>query len=57
MIESDLESYDIVPLIPIVEAAGGVVSDWQGNPAIRGGAVIAAANPMLHEAALKVLAG
>lgn len=56
VIESDLEAYDIVPLIPIVEAAGGVVSDWKGNPAIRGGAVIAAANPALHRAALELLA-
>ena len=55
VIESDLEAYDIVPLIPIVEAAGGVVSDWKGDPAIRGGAVIAAANPVLHRAALELL--
>jgi myo-inositol-1(or 4)-monophosphatase len=56
IVEADLEAYDIVPLIPIVEAAGGVVTDWKGNPAIRGGAVVAAANPALHEAALKVIA-
>lgn len=57
VIEADLEAYDIVPLIPIVEAAGGVVTDWKGGPAIRGGAVIAAANPVLHRAALEVIAG
>jgi myo-inositol-1(or 4)-monophosphatase len=57
VVEADLEAYDVVPLIPIVEAAGGVVTDWQGNPAIRGGAVVAAANPELHEAALEVIAG
>ncbi|HEY7841014.1 MAG TPA: histidinol-phosphatase [Gammaproteobacteria bacterium] len=56
VVEGDLEAYDIVPLIPIVEAAGGVVTDWKGNPAIRGGAVIAAANPALHEAALRMIA-
>jgi len=57
VIESDLEAYDIVPIIPIVEAAGGVVTDWKGGPAIRGGAVIAAANPALHRAALELLQG
>ena len=57
IVEADLEAYDIVPLIPIVEAAGGVVTDWKGNPAIRGGAVIAAATPALHEVALKLIAG
>jgi myo-inositol-1(or 4)-monophosphatase len=57
IVEADLEAYDIVPLIPIVEAAGGVVTAWNGGPAARGGAVIAAANADLHRAALAVIAG
>ncbi|MBW2725143.1 MAG: histidinol-phosphatase, partial [Deltaproteobacteria bacterium] len=47
--------YDIIPLIPIVEGAGGVVTDWQGESAMAGGLVVAAANPELHAQALDLL--
>ena len=47
--------YDIVPLIPIITAAGGVVSDWHGGPATAGARVLAAANADLHEQALSIL--
>ena len=55
VIEADLEPYDIVPLIPVVEAAGGVVSNWRGEPAIAGGRVVASATPALHEQVLQLL--
>ena len=47
--------YDIVPLIPIIDAAGGMVTDWQGGGAQAGGRIIAAANPEVHEQALSIL--
>jgi len=50
-----LMPYDIVPLIPIIEQAGGVVTDLEGNSPIRGGTVIAAANPSLHEQAMAIM--
>ena len=43
-------------LIPIVEGAGGVVTDWQGGNPSLGGDVIASGDPRLHEAALRELA-
>ena len=55
VIEADLEPYDIVPLIPVVEAAGGVVSNWRGDAAIAGGGVVACATPVLHEKVLELL--
>jgi myo-inositol-1(or 4)-monophosphatase len=55
VIEADLEPYDIVPLIPVVEAAGGVVSDWNGNPAVAGGRVLACATKALHDQVLELL--
>jgi len=55
VIESALQAYDIVPLIPIVEAAGGVVTDLAGEPPLDGGTVIAAASPELHAAALALM--
>ncbi len=53
VIEGSLEPYDIIPLIPIVEGAGGVVTDGQGGSALGGGIVVAAANPELHARALE----
>ncbi|HET9067245.1 MAG TPA: inositol monophosphatase family protein, partial [Amaricoccus sp.] len=55
VIESSLQPYDIVPLIPVVEAAGGVVTGLDGAPPLGGGTVIAAANPGLHAQALALL--
>lgn len=55
VVEADLQPYDIQALIPIVEGAGGVVTDWRGGPAYAGGQVIAAATPELHQQALKIL--
>ena len=44
-------------LIPVVEGAGGVISDWQGNSLGRGsdGHVLAAANEKLWDLALNYL--
>lgn len=56
VIESGLQAYDIVAPIAVIEAAGGIVTDWQGGRAEAGGPAIAAATPALHEAALRLLA-
>ncbi len=56
VIEASLEPYDIVPLIPIIEAAGGIVSDGRGGSAASGGFVVAAGSEALHEEALRLLA-
>jgi histidinol phosphatase-like enzyme (inositol monophosphatase family) len=55
VIEASLQPYDIIPLIPIIEGAGGIVTDWQGGSASGGGRIIAAANTKLHAEALKIL--
>jgi histidinol phosphatase-like enzyme (inositol monophosphatase family) len=57
VVEAKLKPYDIVPLIPVLEGAGCIVTDWQGRPALSGGSVVAAATRELHAAALAVLAG
>ena len=57
MVESGLGFYDIAALIPVIEAAGGVVSDWEGNEIRQGGRVIAAANESIHEQAMLTLQG
>jgi histidinol phosphatase-like enzyme (inositol monophosphatase family) len=55
VIETRLNPCDIQALIPIIEAAGGVVTDWSGQPAYDGGQVIAAGDPRLHQIALEIL--
>jgi histidinol-phosphatase len=55
VVESELKSYDIAPLIPVIEQAGGVVTTWDGDSAINGGRIVAAANGALHARALEVL--
>ena len=57
VIEADLAPYDFAALVPVVEAAGGVMTDWDGNrlTLASDGHVIAAATPALHEAALERL--
>ena len=55
VVEGQLKPFDIVPLIPMLEGAGCVVTDWQGRRPMSGGDVVAAATPELHGAALRVL--
>ncbi len=59
VVEAGLQPYDYLALAPVVEAAGGVMTDWSGAPlGLRSdGRVVAAANPALHRAALAALAG
>ena len=56
VIEAGLEPYDIQAPIALVEAAGGIVTTWDGKPAYNGGTAIAAATPELHEVAMELLA-
>jgi myo-inositol-1(or 4)-monophosphatase len=55
VIETELKPYDIAALIPIITGAGGVVTTWEGKPAQNGGRIIAAGDPRVHEAAIKLL--
>ncbi|WP_409523017.1 histidinol-phosphatase [Nitrincola sp. MINF-07-Sa-05] len=58
VIESLLQPFDYLALIPIIEGAGGVITDWQGNALTMysDGRVIAAATPELHRQVLLRLA-
>jgi histidinol phosphatase-like enzyme (inositol monophosphatase family) len=55
VMESCLEAYDIQAPIAVVQAAGGVVTDWEGNPAHNGGRALAAANKEVHACALSLI--
>lgn len=55
MADPVLSPWDLYPLLPILEGAGAKVTDWRGNAAL-GATSILAANPRLHEDALRILA-
>jgi myo-inositol-1(or 4)-monophosphatase len=55
VIEAKMQPYDIHALIPIVEQAGGIVTNWEGEPAWQAGRILAAGDRRVHEAALAAL--
>ena len=55
VIETEIKPHDIVPLIPIILGAGGIVTTWEGAPAQNGGRIIAAGDRRTHQAAMEML--
>ncbi|KAG2437812.1 hypothetical protein HXX76_005432 [Chlamydomonas incerta] len=69
VVEADLKPYDYMALVPVVQGAGGVMSDWRGRPLVWQptpgatdlksgwpGEVCAAGDPNLHKKAIEILA-
>ncbi|MGC6475576.1 MAG: histidinol-phosphatase [Parvibaculales bacterium] len=54
VIEQGLKAHDIQALIPIIEGAGGYVTNWQGGRAAQGGQIIASGDKALHEALIEL---
>ena len=57
VIETELNPFDIVALIPVVTGAGGIITSWDGGPATKGGRIIAAGDARVHKAAMELLKG
>nr|WP_092885955.1 inositol monophosphatase family protein [Roseicitreum antarcticum] len=60
VVEAGLHPYDIAAPLAVIEAAGGIVTNWQGGPvtmADGGQQVLAAANAEVHAQALALLRG
>ena len=55
IVETELKAHDIVPLIPIITGAGGIVTTWDGGPAQAGGRIIVSGDKQVHTAALEML--
>ncbi|HZT20600.1 MAG TPA: histidinol-phosphatase [Dongiaceae bacterium] len=58
-IEANLGIHDFLPLVPVIEGAGGIVTDWDGRALglDSGDKVLAAGDARLHRQALALLAG
>jgi myo-inositol-1(or 4)-monophosphatase len=57
ILEAGLQPYDYMALVPVVEEAGGRITDWRGAPlsADSGGRVLASATQALHDEALALI--
>lgn len=57
VVEAGMKIHDFLPLIPIIEQAGGIISDWQGQPLTTrsNGEILAASTPELHRQAMALL--
>ena len=58
VVDYQLQPYDYLPLVPLIEEAGGVITDWNGNTLGFGRdvPVVSAATPELHAELLGMLA-
>jgi inositol-phosphate phosphatase / L-galactose 1-phosphate phosphatase / histidinol-phosphatase len=52
VVDFDLKPYDFLPFVAVIEAAGGIVTDWAGKPLglSSDGSIVAAATPEIHKA-------
>jgi myo-inositol-1(or 4)-monophosphatase len=57
IIETNFHPWDIAALIPLVEGAGGVISNWTGGPCNDGKQILAAGSAALHAEAMRLLKG
>jgi myo-inositol-1(or 4)-monophosphatase len=57
VIETELKPYDVLPLVPIIAGAGGMITSWEGGAPHAGGRIIAAGDKHMHKAAMELLKG
>ncbi len=59
VVENDLKLYDFAALVPVISGAGGLITDWRGQPLDMhsDGSVLAAGDPTVHRAAIGILSG
>ena len=53
MIDPVMNPWDLLPLIPVIKGAGGVITSWEGRPAHEGHSCVASATPALHAEVLE----
>jgi myo-inositol-1(or 4)-monophosphatase len=54
MIDAAMHIWDVAALIPIIQGAGGIITDFQGRDPLRGVGAVATAGS-LHDAVIKSL--
>ncbi|MGI9508800.1 MAG: histidinol-phosphatase [Geminicoccaceae bacterium] len=58
IVEADLDTHDYLALIPVIEGAGGIITDWEGGVLTpdSDGRIVAAGDKRVHAEALELLA-
>jgi myo-inositol-1(or 4)-monophosphatase len=54
MLDLDMKVWDIVPLVPVITGANGIITSWSGDDALQGGSCLAT-NRTLHRQVVEVL--
>jgi myo-inositol-1(or 4)-monophosphatase len=49
-----MSPWDLLPLIPIIKGAGGIISDYQGNDPVKGKSAVAS-SPQIHSKVISLL--
>ena len=55
VIQCSNKIWDTHPVMPIIEAAGGVISTWDNKDAVHAGNILVSANQSIHNKLLKML--
>ena len=55
MLDPILSPWDIMALVPVVEGAGGRITDWHGGDPVAGRSLVATGDAALHDAVLAAL--
>ncbi len=54
MVDPIMNSWDLLALIPIIQGAGGIITDWQGSDPVLGASIVAS-TPHLHQQVIDLL--
>lgn len=54
MIDPVMSAWDLLPIIPIIKGAGGIITDYHGNDAVKGKSAVAASN-QIHSKVISIL--
>jgi histidinol phosphatase-like enzyme (inositol monophosphatase family) len=59
VIEASLKPYDFAAVVPVVQGAGGIMTDWQGQPLTlqSSGEILACGDKGLHPELIKLIGG
>ncbi|HEY1711182.1 MAG TPA: histidinol-phosphatase [Rhizomicrobium sp.] len=55
IVESTFKRWDVAALMPVIEGAGGIITNWQGGDCCAGGQCLAAGDPRIHRATIELL--
>jgi myo-inositol-1(or 4)-monophosphatase len=55
IVEGAFKHWDVAALFPLVQGAGGLITNWQGQPWRDGDALLASGDARVHEEAIKLI--